>query len=472
MTKLSKHKLRLVALTIGFIATVILYYINYLVPTWGYQGFNEFDIGKSLVSLTMSIVYTLLFPLVYPSEIKYYSRFVVWILFYFLYLPSLIIVSMSAIPADGGFALVSCLTISFWLIAVIPELTKFRLPNAYRFPAHQKSLLHSDLNNNVRYKSPYDTHVVVVSSAFIFSVFIYNYEILGFFNISDIYLQREIASDFTANRTIFAYAEQWTNRLISPFLLAIGLIYRNRAATIVALLGFFLTFLISGSKYSLFSPLLMVFIYRYVVARGEFSGLQIGVFFGAALAIPFFVVQYYGQDVTSFSGLVLSQILKRAFASGGMTLGNYYDFFATSPYTYYSHIGPVRWIAEYPYGNYSIGQVVGHFQAGTYSYNMSANFWATDGIAAAGYIGILIIGGVLGSILAVFNQFVKPKHLVLVCLSSVGCIQMLADTSVFRVLLSGGWPLHFLLVYLYSRRLYPVGSRPRVSRYIISDSRR
>jgi hypothetical protein len=84
---------------------------------------------------------------------------------------------------------------------------------------------------------------------------------------------------------------------------------------------------------------------------------------------------------------------------------------------------------------------------------MSAGFWSTDGIASAGYVGVVAIGIVLGLILTFFNFLSPDSSLRLLCLSSLSCVWMLADTSVFRVLLSGAWPLHFVLVHLFTKGL-------------------
>lgn len=447
----SRHALSfsVVMLTVAFIAAVMILYMNYLVPVWGYQGFYEFSPSKSSASLGCAVMYILGFAFAYPPVINRYSRFVVWILFFYLYVPSSVIVSMQGIPDDGGIMLVTCLAISFWIISFLPEIFVRSKSSNYRPATNLASQLGPNETNNHIIRSKYYVPVIVFSSLFFIVIFIYYFQIVNFVSLLDVYGQREIAADYAPNRSIMAYALQWEFRLISPFLIAIGLIFRKKLPIIIGIAGFLLCFSIIGSKSTIFVFLLMLFLYRFVLSNNYFSAFQVGVFLFVCLSIPLFVVLIAGNEINPLVDLTLSQILKRAFAVGGMTLGHYFDFFSHNPNTYFSHLGPVSWFINYPYGNFSVGQVLGNFQAGTYNYNMSANFWAIDGIASAGYVGIIVVGVVLGIILTMFNRWSKPKHFVLLCLSSLNCVWMLADSSLFPVLISGGWPFHFLLVYWY-----------------------
>jgi hypothetical protein len=209
---------------------------------------------------------------------------------------------------------------------------------------------------------------------------------------------------------------------------------------------------VNGSKFILFLIPLMYGMHYFFLRRQRLMATDLALLLSSILIAVLLLIEIYGEEVEGIVGLVLSQVAKRAVAVNGLTLGNYYDFFINdgNPFTMYSHLGPVSWLIDYPYGELSIGQVVGYFQAGDPSYDMSAGFWSTDGIAAAGHSGVVAIGIFLGALLAVFNIWARNIDLRLLCLSSLGCVWMLADTSVFRVVVSGAWPLHFLLVSLYT----------------------
>src|SRR5207253_8022098 len=85
----------------------------------------------------------------------------------------------------------------------------------------------------------------------------------------------------------------------------------------------------------------------------------------------------------------------RTLSMGGLVTAQYYHFFLHNPYTYWSHLKIVSSFVHYPY-HYGIGQEIGIAYSGSIDLNATAHFYATDGIAAAGLTGILVIGAVSG----------------------------------------------------------------------------
>lgn len=274
-------------------------------------------------------------------------------------------------------------------------------------------------------------------------------------SITDVYEQRDIVSEFAENSSLQAYLLQWMVRLMAPFMLAIGVIFRRPLFSVLGLGGMAIGYFATGSKFIVFVVPLIYGMHYFVLKKPRVRAEDIAKFFLITLLSALLCIALYGEDAQTLIGTILSQIVKRAFSINGMTLGVYYDFFVNhpNPFTYYSHLGLLRNFIDYPYGEFGIGQMVGFFQVQKYSYDATAGFWSTDGIAAMGLFGVIAIGVVLGSILTVFNFLVSDKNIRLLCLSSLGCVWMLADTSVFRVLLTGAWPVHLLLVHLYVANL-------------------
>lgn len=449
-------RIQLIIITIIYIFINIYNYYFYLTPVWGYQGFPEFDVQRSLGPLLLASTFCIIFSTIYPRTISLYSRFAVWFLFFFVFVPSIIIVSMQGVPADAGYFLIVCLTASLYFIAFIPEIvanTKQRnaiyqqttFAKLYNKYAVGKGILKS------RFEMGITLLFILISTVLI----AYYASIITIVDITNVYDQRDIVSDYSPNKSLAAYALQWLIRVISPLMIAIGIMFKRRILLYFGFTGLLIGFFVTGSKFIVFLIPLMYGVHYFVLRKEKIVAEDIGKLLAGIMIVMLLLIKIYGEEVEGLVGLILSQVVKRAFSINGMTLGNYYDFFInnSNPFTSYSHLGPVGWFIDYPYGDLGIGQVVGHFQTGLYTYDMSAGFWSTDGIAAAGYAGIVFIGIILGIILAIFNIWSRNANFRLLCLSSLGCIWMLADTSVFRVLLSGGWPLHFLLVYLYWRGL-------------------
>jgi hypothetical protein len=457
-----KKKLLLVAITLFYILVNIYNYYYYLTPVWGYQGFPEFNSDRSLGPLILASLSCLTFSAIYPRAIVFYSRFVVWFLFFFVFVPSVIIVAMQGFPVDAGYFLIVCLTVSLYLIAFIPE----SLANAkWKHVAYYRkkiSICHNALPPRTSgSRSTFELILIFVFLLISVPLLAFYANVISFVELTNVYDQRDVVSEYSPNKSIAAYGLQWLIRVIAPLMIAIGIMYKRRLILYLGFSGLLIGFFVTGSKFIVFLIPLMYVIHYYVLRKDEIVAEDIGKILAGIMVAMLILIEIYGEEVEGLVGLILSQVVKRAFSINGMTLGNYYDFFVNNPnpFTLYSHLGPVGWLIDYPYGDLGIGQVVGYFQVGLYTYDMSAGFWSTDGIAAAGYFGIVIIGIILGFILTIFNRWSAKSNLRLLCLSSLGCVWMLADTSVFRVLLSGGWPLHLLMVYLYGRSYQVIRNR-------------
>jgi hypothetical protein len=122
----------------------------------------------------------------------------------------------------------------------------------------------------------------------------------------------------------------------------------------------------------------------------------------------------------------------------------YINFFQSHPLTYYSHINVVSVFVHYPY-QMSLGQVVG-FDLVADDLNANANIYATDGYAALGAVGVVLIGAILGLFLSVANAM-TARSLRMACAAFVPFVMIVSNSSLFTSLLSGGGFLLLLLVY-------------------------
>lgn len=429
-------------------AIIISVYIFYLNPVWGYQGFPEFDWNHSGNTLILSLIFVMIFPLIYPIEVKRYSNFIVWFIYLYIYTTSIIIVSMQGIPDDGGLYLVIYLSASFYMMAYIPEV----LSSAINVKNMQTTIITKNILQIINRNKRIIFYITTIFIILLITIFISNRDILSIRGFYSVYEQRAVASDNITNSTYMAYLIEWTTRVFSTFFITIYLFDKKKIFLFLGVAGFTLYYSIVASKYVVFLFFLMLSIRYFVIRNGRIDIIRFALLMIFAISVPFAITIYNGNQNPHSIDIIISQILKRAFGINGLTIGIYFDYFMRGgfqPFTYYSHLGPVRWFIDYPFGHYSIGQIVGHFKAGKYEYNASAGFWATDGIAALGYTGILIIGLINGIIFFIFDIFTKRTYLPFLCLSSVISMWMIADTSIFRALMTGGWPIHIILVNMY-----------------------
>ncbi|MGE0458959.1 MAG: hypothetical protein AB7O56_12235, partial [Bauldia sp.] len=153
----------------------------------------------------------------------------------------------------------------------------------------------------------------------------------------------------------------------------------------------------------------------------------------------------------------------RTLGIQGAMAGVYADFFTANPHTYWSHVNFVATLINYPY-TLPLGYVIGTHLVGGAGFNANASFWVTDGIAAFGYAGIVLIGGVFGFLLAIANRLVPADRLVFGALLAIPFVMFLANTSLFTSLITGGGLLiAILLLYGAPQRSQLLSGASRVA---------
>lgn len=70
--------------------------------------------------------------------------------------------------------------------------------------------------------------------------------------------------------------------------------------------------------------------------------------------------------------------------------------------------------------------------------NANTNFWATEGIAAAGVADMLLIGIVIGLAMRLFDAMIPEENLVIVCCAAGRDVISLANSSFLTTLLTNG----------------------------------
>jgi len=99
---------------------------------------------------------------------------------------------------------------------------------------------------------------------------------------------------------------------------------------------------------------------------------------------------------------------------------------------------------HYPY-QMTLGEVIG-YDLVTSDLDANASFYATDGYAALGAVGVVLIGPIFGLFLSVANAM-TASSLRMACAAFVPFVMIVSNSSLFTSLLSGGGFLLLLLVY-------------------------
>jgi hypothetical protein len=244
-----------------------------------------------------------------------------------------------------------------------------------------------------------------------------------------------------------AYPVNWLAFVFFPLLMTLALVKKLPWLFVIILAGNILLYMTQGMKHILFASVYIPLMFM-ILMRGEKKfGLRIvwapALFFIGFLAYVFFC----DASHSPLAILLGANIVSRVFGMPGMLLGYYQAFFSDHPLTYYSHVTGVNWLIPYPYAH-PIGVELGIMATGEIDNNLNANFWATDGLAAAGLTGVVCISMVMAFVfygLDCISSSHKPS-IVAVCLSQY--IMILTNVSFFTSLVTGGLLWFFLIFYL------------------------
>lgn len=442
-------RLRLVGVSIIFIACIVYAYQFYLSPVWGYMGYTEFDPHRSGESVAVAIACAVVLCLLLPVRITKYSHFVVIFLFFFLYIPCTIIVALQGAQADGATSLVLVVAASFTATWLIPEIFSPRVEVEITARAFHDQK--NNLKNVRRQLSLPDIIFLLFAGSLMAAVFIIFGNMMRIVSFYDVYSLRSEAAELGGNGSFGGYAVVWLTRAVGPIALAVALIYKKRTYIGVTIASFTIGYAVVGAKFLPAAFVILLALHYFVMNRPEIESERLALLALTGLAVPLTIMTIFGLIVNDALDVVLSQAVARMYGTAGMILGQYGIVFQTTPLTYYSHIGPLRYFVDYPFGELSVGQVVGHAIANKLEYNANASYLATDGIAAFGYAGVLLSGIGLGFVLLAFNRISAPAYLRLMCMATALTVWMLVDGPITSTILSGGWWIAALFVPMFYR---------------------
>lgn len=399
-----------------------LFYYGYQDFLYGAYEYMGFEIGQNRLQDTSFILYTFsvaVVPVCFHSGIRRISSFLCIFIYLILYVP---IIFTFFFKSDLNTSYVMYLQ-SLFLVGMCMLIYMDRIPvvRSFYLPA---SL---------------DPMKIILVLTWLGTLYIgIKYRgSLKFSSYEDVYIQR--AASVALGTDIFtAYFGAFLANVFIPISSAYGLFSKKKLYFISGLSGSLVFYMATADKAILLFPFIILVLYYFLRNKSlnnSFSAITLG-FIGI-------------MTVTLITGLSIFSALfwMRTIGNGGLLTSLYYDFFSDHPITYFSHINFVNAISQgYPYGNRSLGQVIAKHFFGADDANMNANFWATDGIASLGNIGILVSSFFLCIIFFLFNKATYGYNkLFLICIF-IPYISSLLNQSLFSSLLTGGALLIMLIL--------------------------
>ncbi len=285
-----------------------------------------------------------------------------------------------------------------------------------------------------------------VSMLALFVTFSGQMELVSF---NDVYDLRSTAAS-TQRAFGVDYLLSWMSYSFLPYYFAKGFLSRNWRDLAIGVVGSMLLYIAMGSKAGLLlGPIIFLVGVIYGSGGNALKRLLIGV--GVGVAVTVLVIP--GEGIWIWARSIL---LIRILGTGGWTMSTYYEYFTSHQFTYYTHIGPINAIfGGYPYGEYSLGQMIGLEYSGSYEANFNANFWASDGFAALGLAGIPFATAALGLVFYLINVLTRHCAPRLVVMWLTGFWLALLNLPLSVAILSGGGLVTVLLIQASISRRVP-----------------
>lgn len=369
----------------------------------------------------------ILFSLLTPLYLRNPSDVIVAILLPFVYIPAVVF----SISYDDHF-IIKNLTLGLSYICI----TKFSIGS-------QK------INVKINSKIPHEKLILYAYFVLLILFVFKYYPIMRFSSLDSIYEQRIIGK--AANR-FDGYLQTYFGYILATALFAYGLHYRSLLKIIFGLLGTLLLYLVTAEKTIFLMPLLMFLI--YLIIKTQISFVKIYASFLILSAAYFVGIGFYYED-SLFVDLSGFWYLGRVVATPGIFFNQYFEYFSNIGYTNYAHVtglnlffSPTDALGSDPLFP-SLGEIFARDFQGIES-NSNASFIATDGIAAFGLPGVLIISLAVSAYMSVVDFLTKrwQRDFVITIFVPIGFV--LTNGSFFTVLLSFGglfWLFLFLLNY-------------------------
>lgn len=395
-------------------------YRDYVSIEWGYTGlyFRPFNSGE-ILALTILIAIQ---GWNMPQFINSPSSIMLWMLTVTVHVPTLIITPMIGERDPSSYYPELFAMSAIMLIASLLDGNSNNKDNATELP--EERFFHFFL------------FVFIIFTAVLYNQY---REIMTFSSIEDVYFQRFAASDLAAS-SLMGYVRTYYLYVLSPFLFSCGFIKSKYwQLSVIGFSGFIVSYYIDASKISFVIPLIIIAFATLLKFTSKRTWLL-----NAGMAV---LTGLSGLLAIFFPGLKLfaDLVLFRSIAIPAQTFAQYADVFDARGYTWWSHVRGISSIVAPPENLShdpdwpSLGLIVGaDFHTAESRTNLNANLFVGEGIAAAGPLGVIVIGLALIAYLRLLNAAAKRWDQNFVIFASAPLALGLTNTHLSTLLLSFG----------------------------------
>jgi hypothetical protein len=409
-----------------YVAAVHFAYVTYVNPTFEYAHYSY--IPPELANLIATYALTWLVVLAH-RDTAHPSQAAAGLIYTLCYVPSQLSL-LFTINQPYVFILPAQLALAISMTFIFAAARAGPLP--YRGEAFQ-------------FKE-FDRGLGLITVGTIILIIIVNWNHMRFVSFEDVYDLRAESTAGPQNVSL-GYLASWVSYCFISYFFARGIIHRKWLHLCIGMIGSIVLYMATGSKASL---LLLPMTIGIVALWRSGPGFLFRTMFGLVILI-FILTKLVPDEGTAI--WAKSIILLRIIGSSGWVVSKYFEYYGSHDYTYYTHVGPINSIfGGYPYGQYSLGQIIGIEYSGSSEANFNASFWASDGFAAFGITGVLIITIPVAILMYIINRLTVVFQNRFTVAWNTGFFIAILNVPFSTALLSGGGVIILLLAW-HAKRL-------------------
>jgi len=415
-------------LILAYSIVVVWGFIAYIVPQWGYFGMDYKPMANN--ELILPVIFSVIPVFWMPLKLERPTMFAYWLLYLFTYIPMIVGVCL-----DSKFESSNRIIISFAYLCGFAFLNFSYLFSLIRYKP-----------KNISPKYFWAFFYIITFSMFIQILYLFK-DSLTFVDVLSsiaVYDLRTSGQKIESQSVFAGYFVMWLSNALFPFLIAIGLVNKEKIKFWIGTIGLIIMYMTMANKQYLFSIILMIIVYKLFSMKFQMKITIFVLLILIASSILIYSQTLEGSVQLFFFPLAGIFLLRTIYTSSFMSI--YYNlFFENHPFIYFSHINGINKIIEYPYKN-QLGVEVGRNFTIFDDYNANANFFITDGLSSMGLLGIVIMGIICAIVFNVFDSLASKTKLILPILLISNSTIGLMNVSLFTTIISGGLFFYMLLM--------------------------
>jgi len=421
LTRKTTRQMSLVFWTLAYMATLFGVYVTAVEPAFGYQGFLYYP--PTALEWILLLLLVLLPALLVPQKVDDLSGYLYMLMLYLVYLPTILVSTVRYPGLRSEFLGLHMLL--FLAITILGIFSKFPAAKAPR----------------PRF-SPFSwSGAVFALVAAVYAALVAKFGLRPPPSPLDPYDVRLAARELGA---LTGYLLRAASNVIAPAVLVWGLYGSRRLRPWLvglSLVLFLLVYSFDGTKSTLFSPVLIVFLWLAHRRRWPTNRLL-----AAAIALIWLGVALdalLGKSVFTAIGI------RRLALMPGLLTTYYYEYFVVlgQPLFFFSHSFLGAFFTN-PYGTTPAFQIA-HTYFASEVMSANANFLA-DGVANLGAVGIPLLAFLAGGYVYLVRALAGGREELALFLAAIP-VFALSNTSFFTTLLTHGLFLATLAVWIFPR---------------------